>query len=114
MLSNRTLVLGSAAIVAVVTLLLSLGGGSPEQAVNTAGDFEVQSPQERSEVPRVVSVSDYVAGLKPAERKCFDAAVGEEAAAALAQGSSSISEPQLKALNDCVNPTLPNPAAVVQ
>jgi hypothetical protein len=78
------------------------------------GSVEVLQPQAPTDAPRVVSVKEYVAGLTPDERACFDGEVGERAAAELAQGSSSITEEQLQALNACVNPTLPNAAAVVQ
>lgn len=114
MLSNRSLVLGSAALVAVVVLVLSLGGGSGGSSGDLDGSVEILPPEQAAEAPRVVSVEEYVSGLTPTERTCFNVAVGEQAAAELAQGATTITEAQLGALSACVNPTLPNAAGVVQ
>ncbi len=114
MLSNRAFVLSSAALVAVLILVLSIGGRPGGDGGDSDGSVEVQSPQVPSDAPRVISVKDYVASLTPGERSCFDRAAGVEEAAALERGEATVTDEQLQALNVCVNPTLPNPTGVVQ
>ncbi len=111
MLSNRTIVLGSAGVIVVLVALLALG---PRPEPRTPNGLEPTQTQLPTEVPRVTTVKDYIAALTPAERECFRGAIGAEQVTALEQGATTISDVQLDSLNACVNTGLPKPAAVLQ
>lgn len=114
MLSNRAIVLASAAVLVALVLVLALGPRAEEPRASS-GDLSVQpSSGQPVEVPRVVSVPELLAGMTATERECFTQAVGSESFEALGQGSVSITDGQLESLGSCLNPGLPNPAGVVQ
>jgi hypothetical protein len=111
MLSNRTIILGSAAVVVVLAALLALGPRPEPRAPIGTEATQAQLP---TDVPRVTTVSDYITALTLTERKCFEDNIGAEQVTALEQGSTTISDAQLDSLNACVNKGLPNPAGVLE